>query len=158
MNKTPWLSKKSLRIVRLLINSYQEAYGENLLTPLNHQDSDLTLGEKLFTMRYPVMAHTNATEPCLNYANSIALEIWITCWKDMIGMPSRLTTPREDQEQRNYALQQTTKKNAIDNYQGTRINSKGELFKIQHARIWTIWDEKSHNFGQAATFSCWWKI
>ncbi len=104
------------------------------------------------------MAHDNSSDPCLNYANSAALQLWNRRWDDMIGMPSRLTTPQEEQKQRKAALAQASKRHAIKNYQGIRINSQGELFIIKNARIWTLFDEKNHPCGQAATFDCWWKI
>ena len=55
-------------------------------------------------------------------------------------MISRLTARAKEQEKRQYALNQVIEKQAIKNYQGKRINSKGELFIIQNAWIWTIWN------------------
>ena len=112
----------------------------------------------LFSMSKPVMAHSNAKDPCLNYANSAALQLWSRCLNEMIGIPSRLTAPKDEQKQRKKALEAALSKNGIKNYQGIRINSKGELFMIKNARVWTIWDENKKPCGQGATFDCWWKI
>ena len=79
-------------------------------------------------------------------------------WHEMIGMPSRLTAPIDEYQKRQSALTQVLKNNAIKGYQGTRINSKGERFLINDARIWTIWNEAGLPIGQAATFDTWtWK-
>ncbi len=158
MSKPPWLTKKSLKIIRLLLKSYQIAFHEPLLNPNLTLNSDFERGKALFAMSHPVMAHDNKNDPCLNYANAAALQLWSRCWEEMIGMPSRLTAPETEQEQRKHALKQASKKHAIKNYQGIRMNSKGELFMIKHARIWTIWDEKDSIFGQAATFAVWQQI
>ena len=158
MTKTSWESKQSLRVVHLLLTSYQNSYGKKLLDSSKSLYSVKNAGAILFNIKNPVMAHDNAKDPCLNYANDAALKLWNMGWNEMIGMPSRLTTPKKEQEQRNKALSQATKTQAIKNYQGIRVNSKGELFIIKNARIWTILDEQGNIFGQGATFNCWWKI
>ena len=158
MSESPWLTKKTLVIVHLLLKSYQKTFNESLLTSPQNFNSELEEGKALFTMPQPVMAHDNTNDPCLNYANASALQLWSRCWKEMIGMPSRLTAPETEQAQRNNALKQADKNHAIKNYQGIRIDSKGKLFMIKNARIWTIWDEQGSIFGQAATFNLWEKI
>ena len=158
VSESPWLTKKSLKIVDILLTSYEKAFGEYLLTDPKILDSKLDKGKRLFVKRNPVMAHNTAKDPCLNYANSAALHLWKKSWSEMIGMPSRLTAPKEEQAQRNNALDLASKKHAIRDYQGIRVNSKGELFMIKNARIWTLWNEKEQACGQGATFDCWWKI
>ena len=158
MNKTPWLTNQSLRLVHLLLVSYENTFGEPLLPTQQSFKSKLDKGKACYSMNQPIMAHDNTPDPCLIYANSLALDIWVLCWEEMIGMPSKLTAPKEEQAQRQHALHQATKKHAIQNYQGIRINSKGERFIIRNASIWTIWDEKNKIYGQAATFDSWYKI
>ena len=109
-------------------------------------------------MQNPVIAHDNEVNPCINYANAAALQLWSRCWTEMIGMPSELTAPKEERKKRNNALLEVSQKHSITNYQGIRINSQGEYFKIKNARIWTIWDEKDLVYGQAATFQDWYRI
>ncbi len=152
------MKDKSLKIVNLLLKSYYQAYGEHLITTSKHFHSTHEAGTILFTMPYPVMAHDNTTDPCLSYANSAALQLWGRCWETMIGMPSRLTAPTTEYEQRKYALIQARENHAIKNYQGIRVNRKGELFIIKNVRIWTIWDEEGCIYGQAATFNLWEKF
>jgi len=158
MNNAPWQSKKSLKLVHLLLTSYKNSYGEDLLIPSRSWYSAKEQAIKLFNIQNPVLAHDNAKDPCLNYANAAALLLWNKCWDEMIGMPSRLTAPKKEQEQRKKALTHVTEKHAIKNYEGIRVNSQGELFMIKNARLWTILDEANYVVGQAATFNCWWKI
>ena len=158
MNNPPWLTNHSLRLVSLLLNSYQTAFGESLITSPNIIQSNQQKGKILFAIPNPVMAHDNATDPRLNYANAAALRLWSRCWGEMIGMPSQLTAPEAERAKRQDALLNVSKKHAITNYQGIRINSKGEYFMIKNARIWTIWDENNLIYGQAATFDTWYRI
>ena len=142
----------------MILMSYSKSFKESLLNSSENLLRDLDKGKKLFDFKNPVIAHDTRNDPCLNYANSAALMLWGKCWNEMIGMPSRLTAPKESQKERQEALYQASKANAIKNYQGIRVNSQGELFIIKNARIWTILDEANNIVGQAATFNCWWKI
>ncbi len=158
MNKTPWLAKRSLTVINLLLESYQLAFGECLITSTSHTKSNLEKAKSLFAMPNPVIAHDNSNDPCLNYANAAALELWDRDWHEMIGMPSRLTAPETEYKKREQILGKVQKSKAIKNYQGIRINSKGEYFMIKNVKIWTIWDEEDLIYGQAATFDNWCQI
>ena len=109
-------------------------------------------------MQNPVMAHNQDQDPCLNYVNAAALELWGNYWGEMIGMPSKLTAPEEEREKREHSLKQVNGRTSIENYKGVRVNSSGEYFIIDKARIWSILNEKGEVCGQAATFNAWWKI
>ena len=158
MSNVAWQNKKSLRVIDLLLKSYKNSYGKHLILPSNNFSTQENHAFELYNLQNPVMAHNNAQEPCLSYANSAALELWKMSWSEMIGMPSSITTPKNEQSERSKALSQATKNHAIENYQGIRVNSQGELFMINNVRIWTMLDEEGHIFGQAATFNSWWKI
>lgn len=158
VNNPPWLTNQSLRLVSLIVNSYRIAFDNSLITYPGVIHSNRQQAKILFTMPNPVMAHDASTDPCLNYANAAALRLWGRCWDEMIGMPSRLTTPEEERAKRQNALLDVNREHAITNYQGIRINSKGEYFSIKNARIWTIWDENNLIYGQAASFNNWCRI
>lgn len=158
VNNAPWLSNKSLKLVKPLLKSYQSAFGECLLTSPTHLSSSQQKAKLLFTLHKPVLVHDNSKDPYLIYANYAALQLWDRCWEQMIGMPSRLTTPKEEQIKREDALLKVSEQNAIKHYEGIRVNSKGEYFMIRNACIWTIWDEKNILYGQAATFDDWSQI
>jgi len=101
----------SLRVIHLILSSYQKTYDENLLGyPLDlHPHVQNT--KNLFTLQKVVIAHNFEKDPCLNYANAVALQLWGRHWEEMIGMPSRLTAPKEELKQRQYVLKEVTKKN-----------------------------------------------
>ena len=75
---------------------------------------------------------------------------------ELIGMPSRLTAPEREQQERRQALGQARNAEAISGYRGIRISRKGRRFMINNARIWTLWDQEERVIGQAACFRDWW--
>ena len=110
---------------------------------------------QLFNWTKPVIAHDNQNDPLINYSNYLALQLWSRSWEEMIGLPSKLTAPIQERKNRSSTLRQVMKNNAIKGYEGIRINSKGQIFSIKDVYIWTVWDEESKPFGQAATFYKW---
>ena len=158
MNKAPWLTNEKLNLIALILTSYEITFQESLLKSLRNCTSNKEKGVTLFTSKNPILAHDNADDPALNYANAAALQLWDSQWDEMIGMPSRLTAPSQERRQRLVVLNNAKEQKGIKNYQGIRINRKGQLFMIKNARIWTIWNERGIACGQAATFDNWWKI
>ena len=155
MIEAPWLTPEIRRLVKLVLTSYQKAYGQPLHKCDEVNGCYRLTSQELFSMPSVVMAHDNQDEPCLTYANSAALHLWGRRWSDMVGMPSRLTAPIDQHQNRKSALMQAMEKHAIKGYQGIRIDSQGRKFVINNARIWTVWDEKNLSLGQAATFETW---
>ena len=149
------MNPTSLIIVEQVIRSYQSAFGKDLFNYPVGAISELKLAELLFSMEYPLLAHDNSIDPCITYANATALKLWGKCWAEMIGMPSKLTAPREEWAQRDTALKKATKIKAIQNYEGVRINSQGSRFLIKGAEIWSLLDRNDKYCGQAATFNEW---
>ena len=134
------------------------AFEYPLLSCQKGNDSHRLESQELFAASIAVMAHGVNGDPLLTYANSAALQLWCRQWDEMVGMPSRLTAPSTERKKRATALNSAIQSNAIKGYQGIRINSKGQLFMISNARIWTLWDENETVYGQAAAFSSWWLI
>ncbi len=158
VNKSPWLTNQTLKLVELILTSHTIAFQESLLQSIAISTPTRDKGGALFTSKNPVLAHNNAKDPCINYANKAALQLWGRQWDEMIGMPSKLTAPRKERANRLTLLNQAKIHQGISNYQGVRINKKGQLFMIKNARIWTIWNGNGIACGQAATFDTWWKI
>ena len=128
--------------------SHQRAFRRPLLTS-GDQATDL------FSSAIAVLAHDNSRDPLLIYANATALRLWERSWQQMIGMPSRYTAEEGAREQRASALQRAQSEDAFEGYSGVRVSRTGQRFMINNARIWTLWDDKGHNCGQAAAFSSW---
>ncbi len=154
-NEAPWYAKEIIELLLLILDSHQQAFGESLLKTKTLFSSKASLGEIIFQMPKPLLAHSHDKDPCLNYVNASAMRLWDRQWHEMIGMPSRMTAPPEEYERRQLALQQAQDKNAIKNYRGVRINKHGNYFTIENARIWTIWNEEGNNIGQAALIEEW---
>lgn len=158
MPETPWLSSEKQRLVNLLLTSHQTAFGRPLLACERQQSSQRLISQELFAAEQPVLAHDGGDDPKLSYANATALQLWRRCWAEMIGMPSRLTAPPCEQNERATALGRALQLDAITGYQGIRIDSEGQRFLINNARIWTLWNEEGLRCGQAASIGSWWWI
>ena len=146
----PWQTQESQCLISRLMLSHQRAFKRPLL--------DLDCADPatdLFSSEMAVLAHDNSHDPRLIYANAIALRLWERSWQEMIGMPSRCTAEEAAREQRASALQRAQNQDAFEGYSGVRVSRTGQRFMINNARIWTLWDDKGRNCGQAAAFSSW---
>jgi len=158
VNEAPWLSPEKVRLIKCLLISHQKAFNRSLIKHKQNKDSRRLQSQELFITSMPVIAHDHKKDPSIIYANSAALQLWGRHWDEIVGMPSKLTAPTNQHMERSAALDDALTKDCIQNYRGTRVNKKGELFTIQNARIWTIWDEHGLVIGQGATFSTWWHL
>jgi len=146
----PWQTQESQSLISRLILSHKRAFKRPLL--------DLDCGDPakdLFSNEMAVLAHDNRHDPRLIYANATALRLWERSWQEMIGMPSRYTAEVAARAQRAFALQRAQNQDAFEGYSGVRVSRTGQRFMINNARIWTLWDDKGRNCGQAAAFSSW---
>ena len=145
----PWQTPETLILVSRLMSSHQRAFDKPLV--------DCSI-QDLFSSEMAVLAHDNSSDPLLIYANATALRLWERSWEAMIGMPSRYTAEAEERVQRASALQQAQQRDACEGYSGVRVSRTGQRFMISNARIWTLWDDKNCNCGQAAAFSSWHRL
>ena len=153
---TAWLSKEQQGLAALLLQSHQRAFGHLMLASSQPTTSLRLRCQELFACGFPVLAHGTGQDPRLSYANAAALQVWETDWTGLIGMPSRLTAPESERQERRQALGQAHSQLAITGYRGIRISRKGRRFMINNARIWTLWDQEERVIGQAASFRDWW--
>ena len=154
----PWRNEEVQRLVNLILSSHQRAFNQPLLINTNTQlkrSGLLQNSQRLFSAGFPVLAHDGGNDPLLTYANGAALKLWHRPWNLMIGMPSRLTAPAGERQARSRALSSARQLDAIKGYHGIRINSKGQIFEIKDARIWTVWNREGKACGQAASFEDW---
>ena len=156
MIEAPWLTGEKRGLVRLLLSSHQRAFNRPLMACDRSRQSKRLACQELFACGFPVLAHGTGSDPLITYANSAALHLWGLRWEQLVGMPSRLTAPEEERNERQAALSEAHTKEAIRGYSGTRISHGGRRFQIRDARIWTLWDEENLCCGQAACFSDWW--
>jgi hypothetical protein len=91
----------------------------------------------------------------LNYGNETALTLWRMEWDLLCRTPSRQTAEPMHQETRAAFLSEVRRHGFIEHYEGIRISSRGERFRIQKATVWNLIDAQGRHAGQAATFSEW---
>ena len=151
-----WLTAEKQGLASVLLQSHQRAFSRPLIASAQSDQSKGLLCQNLFACGFPVLAHGTEQDPKLSYANAAALQLWEISWNELIGMPSRLTAPNSERRERNTALGQAKRLDAVQNYRGIRISRKGRRFMINKARIWTLWDAEERICGQAACFSDWW--
>ena len=156
MNEAPWLTGEKRGLVTLLLSSHQRAFGRPLMACERSRQSMRLACQELFACGFPVLAHGTGSDPLITYGNAAALQLWGLRWEQLVGMPSRLTAPEEERNERQATLSEAHTKEAIRGYGGTRISHGGRRFQIRDARIWTLWDEENLCCGQAACFSDWW--
>jgi hypothetical protein len=157
----PWLAEPTLALAQCILESHQRAFGTPLLAGVCADASPLQRAQGLFAGPLMVLAHDGQDPggdpgPRLTYANRAALRLWRRRWREMVGLPSRLTAPVAERTARRQALLQARADEAISGYSGIRIDSQGRRFRIRNARIWMLPDEQGRPSGQAACFSTWW--
>jgi len=143
-------------LVSILLLSHRRAFDSPLLASDRPGTSRRLTAQELFNSSMAVLAHNNAGDPALTYANATALRLWKRPWNEMVGMPSRLTAAQSERKERAASLKQALAIDAINTYSGIRMDRCGRQFMIHNARIWTLWDEEGRRCGQAAAFSSWW--
>lgn len=152
----PWQTLEIQGLITSLLLSHRRAFNSPLLACDRPGTSRRLSAQELFSSSMAVLAHNNAGDPCLTYANATALTLWKRPWSDMVGMPSRLTAAPSERLERTASLKQALARESINTYSGIRVDRHGQSFLIRNARIWTLWDEEGRRWGQAAAFSSWW--
>ena len=111
-----WLSSKQQGLAGVLLQSHQRAFSRPLIASAKPGQSKGLLCQNLFACGFPVLAHGTEQDPKLSYANAAALQLWETRWNELIDMPSRLTAPNSERAERNNALGQAKRLDAVHNY------------------------------------------
>lgn len=111
--------------------------------------------EALWRAPFVVLSHTAESDPRLNYANAMALDLWEAAPSELLGLPSRYTAEACERSARAGMLSSARQSRVIHNYEGIRISRQGRRFWIREATIWELHDEAGARTGQAAVFSRW---
>ena len=156
--QSAWLSADQQALASRILYSHQRGFKTALIACSSNESSRRLVAQELFNCGFPVLAHDGADDPKLIYANAVALQLWEAHWSELIGLPSRLTAPAQERDERRNALGQAQNLNAIQGYAGIRVSRQGRRFQIRNARIWTLWDDQQQVCGQAASFRDWWWI
>lgn len=152
----PWLTPEGLRLARHLLHSHALVFGVPLLAGIDPAREPRRAAQELFAADLVVLAHDEAADPRLIYANRSALRLWRRNWAAMVGMPSRLTAEASQRAARAEALALARTRQALQGYGGIRVDSRGRRFRIENARLWRVVDAAGGVCGQAAAFGRWW--
>ncbi len=136
---------------KLLIDSYKSLLGEELIGLSTLEK----MADALYNAEFAVLSHDGAEDPCFNYANKKAQELFEFDWNEFQGMPSRLSAEADLREERKRMLKIATKQGYFTGYKGVRISKSGRRFHIDKCTIFNLINEKREKIGQAATFSQW---
>ena len=136
---------------KLLASSYRHFLKVDLIQHSSEKD----LSEKLYNADFVVLSHDGAEDPCFNYANKMAQELFEFSWDEFHGMPSKLSAEPDLREEREKMLEIATKNGFYEGYKGVRISKSGKRFFIDKCVIFNLIDENGKKVGQAATFSHW---
>jgi hypothetical protein len=150
--KSPWATDKIIEQCSLIANSYSSWTKKELLT------SDLDHRETAFFMYhapFAIVSHGIQADPIFNFANLKAQELWKLDWESFTEMPSRLSAEAISVEERQRALDEASKNGFISSYNGIRISSKGDRFRIKDAVLWNLIDDNGIFCGQAVMFYQW---
>jgi len=155
MATPPWTDAAIQRQTKLILDSYRQYVGCDLLSVAADIVTDEQLARQLFEAPFVVVSHGTEADPILTYGNAIALELWETDFATLTSLPSRKTAEPMHRDERADMLRRTREQGFIDDYQGVRISTSGARFRIDRATVWNLVDERGEHAGQAATFSTW---
>jgi hypothetical protein len=135
--------------VERILASHQRAFGRPLLAGTGPPRDRRQAAQELFTAATVVLAHDGAADPRFVYANAAALRLWQRPWRQMVGLPSRLSAEPAWRAERATTLALARQHQALRGYRGVRVDSRGRRFQIDGARLWSV------GAGQAACFADW---
>ena len=134
----------------LLIRSYRRLTGRDLVDP---GLSPRAAARFLYHAEFVVLSHDTAPDPLFTYANLAAQARFEMPWREIVGMPSRLSAEPLARQARAQLLETVGRQGYIDSYCGVRIARSGRRFLIENATVWNLGDETGGHQGQAAMFS-----
>jgi PAS domain-containing protein len=152
----PWLQEPVLEVVDWIVRGHLEAFGTPLLAGVEPWRASRLVAQEVFAADRVVLAHDGMADPRLIYGNAAALRLWGRPWREMIGLPSRLTAEPAERAEREQALAAARRQEALAGYGGIRVDREGRRFRIEGARLWTLRDGQGQARGQAACFGRWW--
>lgn len=135
-----------------LRRTYHALTGRDLIDPALLPEA---AADALFHAPFVVLSHNADPDPLLTYGNLTALKLFALTWEELIQMPSRRTAEAPDRAERARLLAEVAARGFIDNYSGVRISRTGHRFRIEHATVWNLTDDRGQRCGQAATFREW---
>jgi hypothetical protein len=138
----------------LMASSHQRLVGRPLLVR-SPGETDEAFAGRLYTAHFGLLSHDDRPDPCFNYANLVAQQLFERGWEEIVGMPSRLSAEAPERAERERFLARVADKGYVDDYTGIRVAKSGRRFRILRATIWNLVDASGRRTGQAAAIPAW---
>jgi hypothetical protein len=138
----------------LMVSSHQRLVGRPLLAR-SPGETDEALAGRLYTAHFGLLSHDDQPDPCFNYANLVAQQLFERSWNELVGMPSRLSAEAPERAERDRFLASVAAHGYVDDYSGIRIAKSGRRFRILRATVWNLVDATGRRVGQAAAIRAW---
>jgi hypothetical protein len=104
---------------------------------------------------FGLLAHENGPDPRFIYANQTAQECFEYDWREITGLPSRLSAAPEGQENREKLVAEVEAHGFVEGYRGLRVAKSGRRFWVERLTMWNLVDKDGVRHGQAAVFPAW---
>lgn len=137
--------------LRLVLNSYEKLLGRLLMDLPAGAELQAALDEAPFCL----VSHDTSADPVFNYANRQALRLFDMSLAEFTALPSRYSAQPLHRDERARFLRQVSEAGFVTGYQGIRISSRGQRFRIEDGTVWNCFDDQGRAYGQAACFSRW---
>lgn len=145
----PYENPETIAYSNLLAESFLRLTGQPLLP------SGSDLAQRLYEAPFALISHGVQADPIFCYGNRTAQQLWQMSWDEFVAMPSRLSAEPMIQEERDLLLLEAQTKGYVDSYEGIRIASTGQRFKIQDLVLWNVIDAFGVQHGQACVIRRW---
>lgn len=136
------------RFVEALLASHAALLGETLV-PAHIADACAWLYEQA---PFAVLAHDTRDDPHFVYANLHAQRCFERPWRELVGMPSRLSAEASNRAERAAALADVAERGFTRNYSGVRVARSGRRFRLEDCSLWNVQAANGTRIGQAAAF------
>jgi PAS domain S-box-containing protein len=114
----------------------------------------------LDSLAYPILCHsgtpTSTHDPLFIFANQKALELFDYSAEELLGLPSRLSAEPDHRQARRDMIRSAASQGYVSGYEGVRVTSKGQRFRIKNALVWNVCESQGGRvIGQAALLPEW---
>lgn len=135
-----------------LLHSFRDLLRRSLV---DDRGSPMDQARAAFFAPFVIVSHNMAPSPIFNYGNQAALTLFGMSWDEFTTLPSRLSAPPQNRDERDQLLATVTRQGYSADYRGIRIAKTGQRFMIEDGIVWNVRDANLQPHGQAATFSRW---
>ena len=135
--------------VRLLLDSHLRLLGRELAGEAGARPTAHWLYHQA---PFCLVAHDGNSDPRFVYANLAAQRCFEYPWQEFVGLPSRLSAPTGEREERAELLASVAVRGFAQGYRGLRSAKSGRRFWIEDVTVWNLLDPGGRLCGQAAAY------